>query len=202
MHRAAGCGIEHSEAGCVIQVNNEQLGVRYMWAQNRWVWDTCEHRAAGYEIQVNTEKLDMRYKWTQSICILYTSEHRASGSYIQVNTEHLDLIYKWTQSIWILYTSEHRAAGREINMNTEQLGVRYMWTQSIWIWYTSGHRDTYEHRVRLKIRGGTVQHWNEPNQLVEIRWASGRDTCENESSGWLWLTEINVNIHGAASWLI
>jgi hypothetical protein len=30
MHRAAGCGIEHREAGCVIQVNNEQLGVRYM----------------------------------------------------------------------------------------------------------------------------------------------------------------------------
>jgi hypothetical protein len=38
MHRVAGCGIEHSEAGCVIQVNNEQLvhvsivqmGVRYM----------------------------------------------------------------------------------------------------------------------------------------------------------------------------
>jgi hypothetical protein len=30
MHRAAGCGIEHSEAGCEIQVNNEQLGVRYM----------------------------------------------------------------------------------------------------------------------------------------------------------------------------
>ncbi len=30
MHRAAGCEIEHSEAGCVIQVNNEQLGVRCM----------------------------------------------------------------------------------------------------------------------------------------------------------------------------